>query len=331
MAIIKKPYELIVQPSIKVLIYGQPGVRKTTLALSTPSPLLLDFDNGVHRVDPRHQCDTVQISKWEDIIELLDEDLSAYKTLVIDTAGKMLDYMGAYIIQQDPKMGQRDGSLQLKGYGARKVMFINFLKKMSTMVKHLVFVAHEKEDKEGDQKIIRPEIGGSSSGDLIKELDLVGYMQSIGSKKTISFEPCEKFYGKNTCKLPSVIELADTIDVNDQLVAPNTQLGSIFEKYIASQEDRRQLGIQYNELLEVIGAKVESIDNAVTANEVVQWATSYDGHIWDSRLQASLAIKERATTLELLFDKNTKQYSDPVREVESGGKQTKKTVKPQEA
>lgn len=84
--LIKKPFELKVQTSIKTLLYGQPGIGKTTLALSAPSPLLVDFDNGVHRVDPMHQSDTVQVESWQSMLDLLNnEDLASYKTLIIDT------------------------------------------------------------------------------------------------------------------------------------------------------------------------------------------------------------------------------------------------------
>ena len=74
------------------------------------------------------------------------------KTIVIDTAGKALDFMSAYIIKNEPKMAKRDGSLSLQGFGARKNMFINFLKQVSMMGKNLVFIAHEREDKDGEQK-----------------------------------------------------------------------------------------------------------------------------------------------------------------------------------
>ena len=50
MGLIKKPNELTVKNALSALIYGQPGMGKTTLALSSPQPLLLDFDGGVHRV-----------------------------------------------------------------------------------------------------------------------------------------------------------------------------------------------------------------------------------------------------------------------------------------
>ena len=88
MGLIKKPNELTVKNALSALIYGQPGMGKTTLALSSPQPLLLDFDGGVHRVNAAHRVDTVQISKWEEVDEVLTSgEIAEYKTIVIDTAG----------------------------------------------------------------------------------------------------------------------------------------------------------------------------------------------------------------------------------------------------
>lgn len=302
MSKIKKPFELKVQTTIKALVYGQPGLGKTTLALSAPAPLLFDFDNGVHRVNPMHQCDTVQMESWDDVLEALTEDLSGYKTIVIDTAGKMLDFMGAYLIKKNPKLGKANGALTLQGYGERKAEFNAFLKRVSLLGKHLVFVAHDKEEKEGDTKIVRPEIGGSSSGDLVKELDLVGYMEAIGKKRTISFDPCEKYYGKNTCHLPTLI------DVPDANNAPNALLSKIFTDYHAALESRKQVAIEYNELMDVIAEKVDAIVDAETANEAMVWAVNFDAHIWDSKLQTSLRINEKTKALGLTFNKTSKTY-----------------------
>lgn len=316
MSLIKKPSELDVQTTVKALIYGQPGVRKTTFALSAPSPLLLDFDGGVHRVDPIHQTETVQVKSWADVMAVItQEDLSPFKTLVIDTAGKMLDFMSAYLIANDPKLGKKDGSLTLPGYGARKAMFVNFLKQIAAMGKHLIFVAHEREEKEGEQKIIRPEIGGSSAGDLIKELDLVGYMFSIGNKKVIGFEPTEKYYGKNTCKLPAVLDVTETLSVADghaSSIRPNNQLSSIIEIYQKSLEERKQVALEYNALLDLIRNAVEEANDAEELNNAVEWAQGLQ-HIWDSKLQASLAIKEKATALGLILNKD-KKYQEAKKE-----------------
>ena len=59
MSLFKQPSELEVSTTIKALIYGQPGLGKSTLGLSTPSPVLLDFDGGVKRVNGAFQCPTL--------------------------------------------------------------------------------------------------------------------------------------------------------------------------------------------------------------------------------------------------------------------------------
>lgn len=78
MSLIKKSNELVIPSTIKMMIYGQAGMRKTTTALSAPKPLLLDFDNGVKRMNMTHleNIDTVQVTSWNDIQQiLLQEDL----------------------------------------------------------------------------------------------------------------------------------------------------------------------------------------------------------------------------------------------------------------
>ena len=170
MGLIKKPNELTVKTTLSALIYGQPGMGKTTLALSAPNPVLFDYDGGIHRVNAAHRVPTVQITSWEETNEVLSsEEIKEFDTIVIDTAGKMLSFMDKFIMQTNPKMKKADGTLSLQGYGVRKNMFINFVNQVSLMGKSVIFVAHEREEKNGDDKQIRPEIGGSSAGDLIKE------------------------------------------------------------------------------------------------------------------------------------------------------------------
>lgn len=308
MGLIRKPSELQVQTTIKALLYGQPGIGKSTMALSAPSPVLLDFDNGVHRINIQHQVDTLQVVSYDDFLEVLQSgELAPYKTIVIDTAGKMLDYMGAWLIKNDPKLGQRDGSLSLKGYGARKSEFIRVLKAISIMGKHIVFVAHEREEKEGDQKIIRPEIGGSSAGDLIKELDLVGYVQAIGKQRTVSFDPCEKFYGKNTCNLPSTIAVPRLIDEQGNVIAQNDLLETIFKSYQNNLEKRKEEVKRYNDLIELIDQNIAAITDCESLNEATKRLQDFDV-IWDSKIQASRKIRAKAVELKCSFNKEKKVY-----------------------
>lgn len=66
MSLIKKSNELVIPTTVKMMIYGQAGMGKSTVALSAPKPLLLDFDNGVKRMNMAHleNIDTVQVTSW---------------------------------------------------------------------------------------------------------------------------------------------------------------------------------------------------------------------------------------------------------------------------
>lgn len=310
MSMFKKPSELAYNSTIKALVYGQPGLGKSTLALSTPDPVLFDFDGGIQRVNGAFQCPTLQVQNWTEVLQALQElekEPNDFKTIVIDTAGKMLDYMSTYIIQQDNRLGKRDGSLTLQGFGARKIMFINFLKRVSMMGKHVIFVAHEREEKDGDIRIVRPEIGGSSAGDLIKELDLVGYMQAIGNKRTISWTPQEKFYAKNTCNLPPMQEIQIIIDAQGKIIGHNDFMSNIFENYDNYLKQESNTRKEYDELISEIEGEVACISDAEQANSYVL-SMKDKKQIWDSNAHAKSLITDRCKELGLKFNKTTKKY-----------------------
>lgn len=303
--LIKMPAQLATKEHVSALIFGQPGIGKTTLGVSAPDTLLIDCDGGVHRIDPRHQTPTVQVTSYDDVLSVLDSDLTSFKTITFDTAGKLLDFMTEYIIRTDPKKGKRDGALTLEGYGTRKVMFTNLIRKIQMLRKNVIFIAHEREEKgAGDEKIIRPEIGGSSGADLIKELDLVGYVEAVGDKRSISFNPCEKFYAKNTCKLEPRYILPDT--VSGDKPAPNNFMGSIIAHFKDGQDARQTMSNSYTDLIE----NVEQILLQSTEEDLNEVADTIKAmsHIWDSKLKAAQMLNERAKELNMKLNSKTKKY-----------------------
>jgi phage nucleotide-binding protein len=311
MSLFKNPNELTINSTIKMLVYGQPGIGKTTLALSAPNPVLFDFDGGVSRINKAHQCPTLQVESWEQVLEALAEleQANDFKTIVVDTAGKMLDYMSDYIMRNDPKMKMRDGSLALKGYGQRKVMFTNLLKRVSMMGKNIVFVAHEKEDKDGETRIVRPDMSGSSLGDLLKELDLVGYMQAYGKDRTICWSPQERFYAKNTCNLPAWEKVPVVIDENGGITGENDFLTKTFAGYAEYLKQQATIGEDYTNVVDQIAADIAAITDADGANAFIAKIDDY-GHIWDSKAKARRLFAEHMAKVEnVTYDKKTKRYA----------------------
>lgn len=334
MSLFKKPSELEIRPTFKALIYGEPGIGKSTLALSAPNPVVFDFDGGITRVNAAHQCPTLQIGDvkdangkvtklaWEVVQEAIQElknDGAEFKTIVIDTAGKMLDRMGDYIIRTDrsPKhlMSKADGTLSLQGFGVRKNMFIQFLKDCALLGKHVIFVAHAKEDRKKkdneDFIYVRPDIGGSSVNDLIKELDLVGYARAYGFKRTITWNPSDEFYAKNACNLQPNMEIAPIIDANGIPVGDNIMMTSIFDNYTAYLASQRDVRKKFDALMSHINALIDGISDAEGANKALAELSnenSKSNAVWDSQLRASQLLRDKCAALGLKFNKETRKY-----------------------
>lgn len=316
MGLIKKKNELNVNVRLKMLIYGQPGMGKTTLALSAPKPLLLDCDGGINRVDYEFIKDTVQVERYEDVLQLLnDEDISDYNTLVVDTGGKLLDFMAEYIIKQYPKMAKRNGSLTLEGFGQRKREFSNLLKLIDTKRKNVVFVAHRQTEKSGEQTRYVPLFGGSNYDSLATELDLIGYLVADGRRRTITFDPTTESEGKNTCGMPAVVELPDLKDKDGNVVGTNDFLETqVFKAYRDRLIERSVEGEAYKQLIEQIELDIDSIDSVEGANHYKDNVTTGYTHIGNSLAVARKKFMEHVAKLGFVFNKETKTYEQPTEE-----------------
>ena len=318
MSIIRKPSELVVKPALAILIYGQPGIGKTTLACSAPDPVLFDCDGGVQRINGGHQVPTLQVEKWEDINQALTEIEAGkeFKTIVIDTCSKLLAYMEANIKANDKKQvySNRDGSLSLKGYGARKQMFNDFINRVRLTGRSLVFVAHEQEQKRGEETVLRPEVGGSSVNDLIKELDLVGYMEASGDGqamvRTISFNPSNRFYAKNTANLPAVISLPITVGDDGNPKGNNDFLTKVIAEFFRRRQEDHNKVSDFEDLMNVIDGKIEGVTDAESANEVM-FDLIQMKHIYNSKELASQRLSNKAKELGLVYNKTRQAYEQP--------------------
>lgn len=331
MSLFQKPSELAIRPTFKALIYGEPGIGKSTLALSAPNPVVFDFDGGITRVNAAFQCPALQIGNrtdangnvvlaWEVVRQALDElkaGGTGFKTIVIDTAGKMLDYMSDYIIRTDrsPKhlMSTASGELSMQGYGVRKRMFVNFLFECATLNMNVVFVAHAKEEKKkkGNEEFvyIRPDIGGSSSGDLIKELDLVGYARANGYQRVITWNPCDEFYAKNACNLQPDMSINTIIDKNGNITGNNNFMTTIFDIYAKYLEKQREIRAKYDALMANVNAEIAAINTIEEANKFKdKLLASEKSAIWDSVVRSKTALHERCTALGFKFNKTTGNY-----------------------
>jgi hypothetical protein len=177
------------------LIFGQPGIGKSSLGYSLPDPLALDFDKGAHRAANRR--DTLVIDSWKDVDELMESRRARpLRGLTVDTVGRCLDVMTAHIAATDPKKAP-GGNLSQQGWGVLKNELPAWMASLRAKGKDVLLIAHDKEDKDGDVRIVRPDIVGGSYGEVMKVADFVGYLYMNGRNRVLDFNPTDRWIGKN--------------------------------------------------------------------------------------------------------------------------------------
>lgn len=311
MSLIRKSNELQIQTTVKMMIYGQAGMGKTTLALSAPKPLLLDFDNGVKRVNENHLNDSVgivQVTCWQDVLNVLNEDLSDYQTIVVDTVGKMMDFIIAF------KCGQKQPKVQ--DWTAINTEFKNFVDKLSGLGKHIIFVAHRDTRKGAkDDTVYIPALREKNYNSIVTELDLLGYLEMKNEqgyvKRSITFDPTDVNDGKNTCMLPGVMFLQTILDKNGKPTGANDFIEKqIIAKYQQMIGNKQAKVEEYNKALADIEDSITTITDAAGANHFLQHIGEYSGFGNSLIMKARDLFGKKVKALGLVYNKESKQYED---------------------
>lgn len=280
------------------LIVGDPGIGKTSLGYSAPTPLLWDFDLGAHRAVNRR--DTVQIQRWADAAEVTGDAREGYQTDVIDTVGRALDLISADIIATDPRKAS-SGALNQQGWGVLKTRFRTWMSQLRAQGRNVLLIAHAKEERDGDTKIVRPDIAGGSLAEVLKVADFVGYLTMQGRERVIDFSPTDRYLGKNPAGWPAF------------KVPPPAQAAGFMADLM--QKGREALGAISGESAKVL-AQVEewklALDAETTPEALTARIAEAQGHPAVLAAQTKRLLMDRATALGFAFDRRGARFVAPV-------------------
>lgn len=288
--LLKQPNEITSSAKLVGLFYGQPGVGKTTIALSAPNPVIIDTDKGLHRVKKQHQCPALQPKKYDEVRQLINSnEVDEFDTIVIDTLGALVDLM----LNASSKRG-------LQKWGDVKEWFASLIATLKAKGKHIIFVAHELEKLEDDITKKRIDVAGSSGRDLLKHLDFMAYLQMGNKGRVVNFNPTDSFYAKNTINAPNSVAF--------EIEAGNTFFEDVimtsYKDKLAEEEQAIEKAKQVDE---EIDAMLEMVDGAETLNQAIERVKAME-HINGSKLRARNALMAKAKELELVLNKETKLY-----------------------
>lgn len=310
MSLIRKSTDLTLPTAIKMMIYAQAGTGKTTLSLSAPKPLLLDFDGGVNRINIAHLegIDIVQVTEWGEIKQLLSEprDLAPYLSIVVDTVGKLLDFIITF------KCGLRQPRVQ--DWSGINAEFLWFSKQLAALNKHIIFIAHRDTRKEGDRTVFIPLLREKTYNTIITDLDLLGYLEMVSEKgvqkRILTFDPTDRSEGKNTCSMPAALTIPTIVDKQGRPTSANDFIQrEIISRYNAMLAQKHELQNAYKEIVSDLRAKIDSIANAEQANEFAKYIGTVK-HVGSSKDEGRRMFSVKVKGLGLTFDAKTKLYSD---------------------
>jgi hypothetical protein len=274
---------------ITMALYGDPGVGKTTLAFSAEKPLLFDFDNGAHRASNRR--DVVRVATWDDVDGVTVSDLAPYSTIIVDTAGRMLDALSTDIIANDAKLG-RGGVLSQQGWGRLKQRFTGWLKLLNQSGKDVILIAHGTEKMDGEVVNARLDVQGGSKDEIYKSVDAMGRVYIKNGKRVVCFDPTESAFGKNPGQFP-LIEV------------PSPITADFMAKIVA--QTKEALNHQTEAMVEA--AKLQA--NWIEAFSLLETVDDYNGKL-EALKDQSPAIKklfmDSATNRGLVFDRKAMTF-----------------------
>lgn len=103
------------------------------------------------------------------------------------------------------------------------------------------------------------------------------------------------------------MDIPTLLNDKGELIGENNFMTNIINTYSKYQEKQTELSSEYEDLMEVIKAQVELVNDVDSANNVAKSLAGMQ-HIFDSKIQAGVLLNKRCKELGLKLNKVSKQY-----------------------
>ncbi|MBO5568385.1 MAG: AAA family ATPase [Clostridia bacterium] len=299
-----------------VILYGAPGIGKTTAALSDgangANTLVLDLERGIGRTKPVHRmsASVLTADKYEDVLDGLNSpEASAAQTIVIDTCGALVDFLKDWAMRTKTDAKLKSGAFNgMKGFGYVKTEIESLTNRIkNVMHKNVVYIFHadEKADKDGNP-VQRLRCEGSFRNTVWTGIDFGGYIQMIGPNRVVCFSPTEEYFAKGCHGIEGNVQLP-TLKPGQS----NSFLANLFATARANMKaEQDELAPQMAAYEETMGLVRDIIGEIKDEESATQAATVIPTlkHALTSKAEASAMLKDKTTALGLKWNKDAKAY-----------------------
>lgn len=137
---------------VKMVLYGAPGVGKSTFASKAPNPLFICSDGNFEWLGLPEE-NGIEVSSWKEVKELFanKELLAKYETIVLDLTEDLFKWCEAEFVQKNKL--EHVGDLGFgKGYQITRDNFFIEISKLIAMDKNVIMIMHETTVVEKDRR-----------------------------------------------------------------------------------------------------------------------------------------------------------------------------------
>jgi hypothetical protein len=145
-----------VEPRVKCLVFGPPGIGKTYFALGAPGPIaVIDTEGGTAFYAGRKglsKFDVLPTKTYRDVkaaVEYLAEHPGAYPTLVIDPVTVIYETLqDAAQVKRAVRRNDPDADLEMLDWGRIKRQYKSLMTALVNLPTHVIVTAREKDETE---------------------------------------------------------------------------------------------------------------------------------------------------------------------------------------
>jgi len=181
-----------------------------------------------------------------------------------------------------------------------KNRFRTWTSSLRALGKDVLLIAHDKEDKDGDTRIVRPDIVGGSYGEVMKVADFVGYCYMSGKDRILDFNPTDRWIGKNPAgwtpfKVPPVAKAQDF-------------MAELFELGRQALGDISEESAKVVRELDAWREKITAFKTAAEFNEAIPVIKDLGPILYP---QVSVVLVNVAKSAGIPFDAKAKLFTEP--------------------
>ena len=201
---------------------------------------------------------------------------------------------------------KKDGTLSLQGYGAVGREFTRFMNYIYfELRKHCVIIFHAVEEKQDEETKLRILVEGSTKNTVWQNVELGGFIEMRGNKKTIGFDNCERYFAKSSFGIKGIYTIPE-LDAN----TPNDFLTKLFEQADKNIQAESKIFEKEREGYQAVMDKYSQIIENMTAENVQEVSDLMQTieHKLTSKQELTARFKEKLKELNMHYNKETKQY-----------------------